>query len=155
MISSVLVGASSVAGGCARSLTCLDHVMPGTPQGDVQVLVTNEAGVPLAGVEVTLSHPANPGPSASTCCIQVIDGHAVTDREGLATPGKWSATCGGSEVTARRSGWRTISRADAHGKIWFVLGPAESTLGGLSNISLASVAPRVTSVRAPDYSARR
>lgn len=108
--------------------------------GELHVVIVDVNGAPIAGVSVTGSYLANPGPAASTCCMPVSLGSETTGADGVAVLKAPPFTFRPVEVTATRAGWppRTVSltalgssdvERDAWGRVVIFLGPARDIAG--------------------------
>jgi hypothetical protein len=111
---------ASAATGCGASAHCLGPA-PRRAVGDIAVLVTDESGTPLSGIEVTASHLVNPGPTDSFCCSHEPLGHAVTDRAGRAVLHHLPPACSELTVTPAAPGWRTVAVMNERGTTRCVL----------------------------------
>jgi len=123
--------ASGASSGATLSRT---NSPPSHPAG-FRIIVVDEAGLPLVGVELEGSSPVHPGPTASTCCTPKIFATALTARDGRAVVGPVPLTFRAITIRATYRDWpvRTWTGSGswivAPEEVRLVLGPARKVHG--------------------------
>jgi hypothetical protein len=103
--------------------------------GGFHIIVVDEAGLPLVGVELEGSSLVNPGPTASFCCTPKIFATAVTGRDGRAVVGPVPLTFRAITIRATFRDWPVAQWTGSGGRtvapeeVRLVLGPAREVHG--------------------------